>query len=252
MMSRAFAVLLLLAASASAQVNPAVVQRIYVNPPFTGNAASRFAPNTANPENAFVSAAELAIPGRARKEFDKGVEALHKHDLQQARHHFEKAVDLYPTFPSAYNNLGVVFARLGQVDSEREALQNALKLNDHFELAYLNLGRMDIARSNFTDAETVLKKASSLDATDPVALILLAYSELAQGHLAETIAISEKAHLLPKLHAFVHRLAARAYEQQNRIDRAIAELKVSLEEEPTGTRADAARQELKMIEAMQG
>jgi tetratricopeptide (TPR) repeat protein len=251
MMSRAFAVLLLLAGSAFAQVNPAVVERIYVNPPFSGNAVPRFAPNTANPENAFVSAAELAIPGRARKEFDKGVESLHQHDLESARHHFEKAVDFYPTFPSAYNNLGVVFARLGQLDREREALQNALTLNDHFELAYLNWGRMDIASANFTDAETALKKASSLDGNDPVALILLAYSELEQGHLDDTIATSKKAHVLPKPHAFVHRLAARAYEQQNQIDRAIAELKLSLEEEPTGSRADAARQELQVIQAMQ-
>jgi tetratricopeptide (TPR) repeat protein len=251
MMSRAFAVLLLFAGSAIAQMNPAHIERIYVNPPFAESSGSRFAPKGENSENAFVSAAELAIPSRARKEFDKGNAALQKHDFEEARHHFEKAIDLYPSFPSAYNNLGVVFARLGQPDSERDALQTALQLNDHFELAYLNWGRMDIASSNFTDAETMLKKASSLNSSDAVALILLAYAELEKGNPQEVLATREKAHALAKPHAFVHRLAARAYEQQNQFDRAIAELKLSLQEEPTGSRADAARRELQMVQAMQ-
>jgi tetratricopeptide (TPR) repeat protein len=251
MMSRAFAVLLLLAGFAAAQVNPAVVQRIYVNPPLAETSVSRFARSMENSENAFVSASELAIPPRARKEFDKGVEALHKYDLDHARQHFGKAIDIYPKFPSAYNNLGVVFARLGQLDREREALQAALQLNDHFELAYLNWARMDIAERNFGDAEDALRKASSLNGTDPVALILLAYSELMQGQLQGAIGDSQKAHELSKPHAFVHRVAARAYEQKKQLDCAIAELKLSLDEEPTGSRADAARKELQMLQAMQ-
>jgi tetratricopeptide (TPR) repeat protein len=248
MMSRVLAVLFLLVGFATAQANPAVVERIYANPPFAERSGSRFSRTRENPENAFVSASELAIPAHARKEFDKGIEALHKYDLEHARQHFGKAVDLYPKFPSAYNNLGVVFARLGQLDREREALQTALQLNDHFELAYVNWGRMDITEHNFGDAETALRKASSLNETDPVALILLAYSELMQGHLQAAIGDSQKAHGLSKPHAFVHRIAARAYEQQKQFERAIAELKVSLDEEPTGSRADAARQELQMLQ----
>ena len=250
-MSRVFAVLLLLTVSLAAQVNPADRQNIYLNPPLAGASGGRFASSAENPENAFVSASELAIPARARKEFDKGTEALHKYDLEHARQHFGKAVDIYPTFPSAYNNLGVVFARLGQLDREREALQTAIQLNDHFELAYLNWARMDIIQGNFSDAENASRKASSLDSNDAVAIILLAYSELMQGHLQSTIETSEKAHALAKPHAFVHRIAARAYEQQNQFDRAISELKVSLDEEPRGSRADAARKEMQMVQAMQ-
>jgi hypothetical protein len=47
---------------------------------------------------------------------------------------------------------------------------------------------------------------------------------------------------LPNSHpAFVHYIAARAYDQENRREEAVAELQVFLKEEPTGVRADRAR-----------
>jgi tetratricopeptide (TPR) repeat protein len=250
MKSRAFAVLLL-AGSAFAQLDPSNIQRLdMTSVPAPSRTKKSVFSEFGYSQNAVVSVSEFSIPARARKEFDKSNEALRKEDFKLALHRLNQAVSICPEFASAYNNLGVVFARLGDAERERQSLQTAISLNDHFALAYLNWGRMDIGSSNFADAESALRKAVSLDSSDPIALVLLAYSELMQGKLQGTLATSEEAHRLAKPHAFAHRVAARAYEQQNQFDRAIAELKVSLEEEPTGSRADAARQELKTVQAI--
>ena len=249
MKSRVLVMVILLAGSAFAQLDEPRTGRIESIPnpsaELEGNFSSRiYASGT------LVSASNLAIPARARKEFDKANQLLRKQEWSRALQKLNKAVSIDPAFVGAYNNLGVVYAGLGDPVREREALQKAIDLDDHFVLAYVNLGRMDIARADFPAAEAALDKASNLDATDPTALVLLAYAELMQGHLQQTVATSQKAHALGEPHAFAHRLAARALEQEGQVDRAITELTRSLQEEPSGTRADSARKELAIMQSI--
>ncbi len=104
------------------------------------------------PGNAFVSASDLGVPSRARKEFDKANELIGKQDLGQAIQKLNKAISIYPAYAVAYNNLGVIYSRLEDPVREREALQKAISLNDHFALAYVNLGRMNIAAGDFPES----------------------------------------------------------------------------------------------------
>ena len=206
--------------------------------------------NFGGPASAFVSASDLGIPSRARKELDKASELADKQQLAQAVQKLNKAISIYPTYALAYNNLGVMYARLGDSAREREALQKAISLNDHFVLPYINLGRMHMAAGDFPAAETALDKAFTLDPSDPMTLILLSYSQFMDRRFDEAIATSHKAHAVGKPHAFVHRVAARAFEQQRQGASAIAELELFLKEEPPGLRADAARKELEVVKAV--
>lgn len=246
MTSRAFLVVLLLAGCAAAQIDidmaptgTAVLEkRLYSNAGSTGTYSSP----------GLVTVAELSIPLKARKEFDKAVESLRKQDLKQALRELNNAVVIYPAFPGAYNNLGVVYARLGDTEREREALEKAIELNDHFSLAYLNWARMHLAASDYAGADGALCKVANLDPSDPLAIVLLAYSEFMQGRLPEAIANSERAHALEKPHVFAHRIAARAFEQQRQFDRAIGELNLFLKEDPSSSIAESARRELKIVQ----
>jgi tetratricopeptide (TPR) repeat protein len=206
--------------------------------------------NFGGPASAFVSASDLGIPGRARKELDKASELADKQQLAQAVQKLNKAISIYPSYALAYNNLGVLYARLGDSVREREALQKAISLNDHFVLPYINLGRMHMAAGDFPATETALGKAFTLDPADPMTLILLSYSQFMDRRFDEAIATSHKAHAVGKPHAFVHRVAARAFEQQRQGASAIAELELFLKEEPRGPRADAARKELEVVKAV--
>jgi|SRR5579862_2310722 len=197
-----------------------------------------------------VAAADLAVPFRAQKEFDKANELVAKQELTQAIQRLDKAIADYPAYAGAYNNLGVIYARMGDRQREREALQKAISINDHFAPAYVNLGRMDISTGDFSGAESELTKASSLDPTDAMTLVLLTYSEFMERHIDQAIATSSKAHALSGPHAFVHQLAARAYEQKRDAADAVLELEQFLKEEPQGARADVARKELAAVRAI--
>lgn len=202
------------------------------------------------PGSILVSPSDLGVPSRARKEFEKANELMGRRDLPQAIQKLNKAISIYPAYAVAYNNLGVIYSRLGDPVRERESLQRAINVNDHFALAYLNLGRLNIAAGDFPGAETALDKASALDPTDLMTLVLLSYSKFMDRRFDEAIATTRKAHALDEPHAFAHRVAARAFEQQRQRANAIAELELFLKEEPSDPRADAVRKELEIVKAV--
>ena len=199
--------------------------------------------------SALVSASDLGIPARARREVDSAYKLLGKQDLTHAEQKLRKAIAIYPDFAVAYNNLGVIYGRLGDHEREREALQKAISIDEHLAPAYVNLGKVNIAAGDFASAETALNRASRFDPVDPATLVLLAYAELMDRRFDEAVAASRRAHALDKPHALAHRLAANALEQEGQAAGAIAELELFLAEEPTGPRADAARKELAAVRA---
>ena len=196
------------------------------------------------PASAFVSASDLGVPDKARKEFGKATELIARQDFSRAIDHLSKAITLYPRYVDAYNNLAVIYSRTGDRGKERDALLKAIGIDDHCAPAYVNLGRLSIATGDFPGAESALAKAASSDPTNAMTLVLLTYSQFMDHRFDDVIATSKRAHLLQGEHAFAHQVAARAFEQKHEGASAIAELETFLKEEPTGQRAEIARKEL--------
>jgi tetratricopeptide (TPR) repeat protein len=204
--------------------------------------------NTQRPGSPTVSAADLNIPDKAKKEFEKANDLIAKQDWKQAQERLTKAVDIYPKYASAYNNLGVVFGHLGDRAQERASLQKAISINDRFAPAYVNLGKMAIVDRNYPEAENFLNKATALDPNNQT-LVLLANVELMNQHFDEALASCNRAHSIPHdPHALVHYIAARALEHKNDLHGAILELETFLQEEAAGERADAVRKELAALQ----
>ena len=197
-----------------------------------------------------VSASDLAIPSKAQKKLAKARSFSDRRDYKKAIQTLKEAIAIYPAYAAAYNNLGVAYARLGDRDKEREALQKAIGINNHCASAHANLARMDMAASDFASAETELGKATLYDPTDATALSLLTYAEFMNHHFDRAIATSRRAHALSAPHAYVHQVAAQIYEQMDDGADAIAELKQFLKEDPTGERADMVRKELVRVQAI--
>ena len=199
--------------------------------------------------SAFVSASDLAVPTRARKQLERSNELIRKNELQQAIEKLKKAISIYPQYALAYNNLGALYSRLGDRVHENEALQKAVSLNPSFALAYVNLGRMSMKANDYSAAEDAFNKALAFDPSDEITLILLSYSEFMDKSFDAAIVTSRKAHSLEKPHAFAHRVAARAFEQEKQGANAIAELEMFLQEEPSSPRAADARHEIEVVKA---
>jgi tetratricopeptide (TPR) repeat protein len=192
-----------------------------------------------------VSVTDLHIPPKARKEFDKANKAISEQDWPKAMERLNRAIALYPDYSSAYNNLGVVYGHLGKPDQELVSLQKAIGINDHCAPAYVNMARLSIRSESFPEAENLLKQASAYDPANATTLVLLSYVEFKDRHPDDVLATAHKAHTLPQSHAFVHWMAAQALEHDpNQIIERRAELKLFLQEEPTGPRADEARKKL--------
>ncbi|HTC49111.1 MAG TPA: tetratricopeptide repeat protein [Candidatus Aquilonibacter sp.] len=198
--------------------------------------------------NQMITAADLGVPQSAAKEFDKANEFIAKQQWQKAIDHLNRAVELYPGYAQAYTNLGVMYARLGQPEKEREALQKAINANSHFAPAFLNLARLEMRVHNFPAAETDLKQAVSFGVADAASMVLLAQAQLLNLHYEDAIADAHKVHaMFSGSHALAHYIAARACERLKRFPEAVTELKLFLAEEPSGAFAASAKQELAAI-----
>ena len=199
-------------------------------------------PKTVGSKSPMVSASELNVPAKARKEVEKAEEAMSRRDWEKALERLNKAVAIDPQYAAAYNNLGVLYARMNDSVHEREALEKAISLDDHLSAAYVNLAKLCLREKNFPKAEMLLGKAVSVEPSNAENLMLLANAQYMDHHYEAAIASARQAHASSNTHpAFVHYIAARAYDMENRREEALAELQIFLSEEPTGPRADHVR-----------
>ena len=209
-------------------------------------------PKPVSAHSSMVSAADLNVPPKARKELDKANEAMALHDWKKSKEHIDKALALDANYVTAYSNLAVLYAKMDDPVSEEEALKKALSLDEHFAPALLNYGKLSLRQKNFPQAEMLLQKEVALDPDDPGALLLLADSQYMNRHFDAAITSASHAHSASRDHAsFVHYIAARAYQQQNRQQEALAEFQAFLQEEPKGPRADHVRGDIAKIQAAQ-
>ena len=194
----------------------------------------------------FISVTELGVPANAAKEFQKATRLIAKQDWDKAAERIHRGLAIYPNYASGYNDLGVVYSHLGNNAQAREALQHAIALDDHLALAYANLGRLCVVDNDFASAESLLTKAISLETVaQSEELFLLAYAQLTDHHLEQAIQTSRRGHESKSTpHGFLHLVAAKAYEQQNRRSESMAELQSYLSEEPKGPHAEEVRKAL--------
>ncbi len=210
-------------------------------------------PKPLSAQSSTVSASDLNVPEKARKEVDKANEEMAAHNWNKALEHLNKAIALAPQYVTAYNNLGVLYDKMNDIPHEEEALQKAVSLDGHFAPALLNYGKLCLRQKNSLQAETLLQRAASSDPNDTEIVTLLAYAEFMNRHFDAAISNADQAHSSGRDHSsFLHYIAARAYQQENQQQRALAEFQDFLKEEPKGPRADRVRADVaKMQEAQQ-
>jgi hypothetical protein len=195
-----------------------------------------------------VAAVDLNVPKSARKEFDRAVKTMAGRDWTKALQQLTRAISLYPQYAVAYNNIGVVYGHLNDPAHEREALEKAIGLNDHLVPALVNLAKLCFQDKNAARAETLLENARQAEPNNPETMTLLAQAQLLNKHFDAAIATAHTVHALPHQNfAVVHYMAARAFERENRLPDALAELQLFLAEEPNGARADRVRAEIAQL-----
>jgi len=108
---------------------------------------------------------DAKVPAAARKEFDKGVEALAqggKEKTELAARCFEKAVSLYPKFVEARLKLGTAYMDLGEWDKAEHALLATVEVDATAFNALFALGEVYLRRGKLADAEKILLKGLAI------------------------------------------------------------------------------------------
>ncbi|HUR36380.1 MAG TPA: tetratricopeptide repeat protein [Terriglobales bacterium] len=180
-----------------------------------------------------ISAAALNVPPKAESEFDKGVAALRKQDNAQAQKRFNRALELYPRYAAAYNNLGVIAMQEGNPGLGKEFFEKAVKVDDQYAPPYLNLAKV-VATKDYNAAKGLLQKAASLDPSNVETIAILAMLEYETNQLPLALSNARRVHTMPdhERFAFAHYVAGRTLESQKLPREALVEYRIFLKEAP--------------------
>jgi len=110
-------------------------------------------------------------PRDAQMRFVRGVILTELKQPAAAREVFQRLTEEFPELPEPYNNLAVLYAGEGQLDSARAALQMALAAAPNYGTAYENLG--DVYLQMAADA---YQRATALEPGNKQATAKLALS----------------------------------------------------------------------------
>ena len=111
---------------------------------------------------ASVSELDQNIPTKAKREFEKANKALHSGLTDEGIAHLRKAIEIYPGFVMAHNDLGVQLLARGQLEEAAEVLQRAIKLDDKAFNPALNLGMVLVHLHRFAEANQILTRARAI------------------------------------------------------------------------------------------
>jgi len=117
-------------------------------------------------EGTTVSATSLAAPKDARKAFEKGQDAIKKKKWEEAAKSFQKAVDIYPDYATAWYELGRLQAAGGAPDTARISLECALKADPKFAAPYVELASLEVDAKKWKEVASFSDKGIRLDSFD--------------------------------------------------------------------------------------
>jgi tetratricopeptide (TPR) repeat protein len=217
-------------------------------PPGRGNAAR----SHRDPSGPAVSVARLSqsIPKKAAKEFERALSKAKSGQTEQAIQHLQKAIELFPNYYQARNNLGAQYIKLARYDEALPHLLKAVAIDPTGTLPYINLGDLYSQKKEFHKAIDVLNKAIQLDPTAAVGHYRLGQVYYEIGALDEAEKRFRKAcEMEPKQMADARLNLANIYLKQKDYSKVVTELEIYLAENSDSQFAPQAR---KMLEQLKG
>ncbi len=121
-----------------------------------------------------VSARELRIPGKARREFEKGLGRLLKRDPAGSVSHFTKAAQAFPDYYEAYYHVGVAEMSLGHRGEAAQAFQMAIDLSGgRYAWAEFGFGYLLYLEGKPEEAVTIIHRGLEVDGSSAVGYLIL-------------------------------------------------------------------------------
>jgi tetratricopeptide (TPR) repeat protein len=158
--------------------------------------------NRGKKADGMVSVANLQVPAKARKEFEKGSESLEKGHLAEAEKSLQKAIDLYPKFAEAWLRLGDLEQRRKNIEGAMADYQQAINADPNFPLPYLRMAFLSAVTSNWEQTRKLTERLISLDPVSfPLAYFYNAVAEFNLSNMARAETSTLRAESLDSLHS---------------------------------------------------
>lgn len=141
-------------------------------------------------QTAIVSARELKIPDRARREYEEADRKVARRDFDGAMTSLERAVEIEPRFAAAWNHLGTIAYQTRRYKEAETFFRKGIEADGDAYEPVVNLGGVLINLGNFDEAwkfnvEAVLRRPNDALAQSQLGMTYLMLNELdlAEKHL---------------------------------------------------------------------
>lgn len=104
---------------------------------------------------------------KSREIYNKGNGNFDKGNFSQAVKCFKDAISIDPNFIDAFDNLGLTFRQMGNLDSAEFYYNISLKKFPHGTVARTNLGQLYTITKQYDKALYIYKEISEIDSTNP-------------------------------------------------------------------------------------
>jgi tetratricopeptide (TPR) repeat protein len=195
-----------------------------------------------------VSARELAIPQRARDEYEAAQKKLSKADTAAAIVYLRRAVEIAPGFADAWNNLGTIAYHAREYVSAEHYFREALRADPdaypplvNLGGVLLNLGKTDEAWHH--NVYAILKRPADALAQSQLGMTYFTMQkfDLAEKHLLEAIRLDPAHFSHPQL------LLAEVYVRRGSPARAADQLESFLRHHPDWPAAQKLKQAIEVF-----
>lgn len=130
-----------------------------------------------------IKAAEASVPGVARKDYDKALEAMKSGNITLAKNILSNLTQTYPDLSGPHVNLGIIYFRADEIDKAEESFKQALKINPDSAVSLNHLGIINRGKGNFKEAKSNYERA--LDIAPNYAYAHLNYGILLDLYMGE-------------------------------------------------------------------
>jgi len=202
--------------------------------------------------NSSVSAIRLAVPEKARNQYEKACGAFKKKKLTEAEQHARDAIQKYPKYPAAWVMLGQVLQDEKKMDEAHDACSQPITVEPAYLPPYLCLAGLLDREEKWDDLKTLSDRFQGLNLTaDMYANYYrgLAFFHLqnfpdAQKCISKAVDI-DMAHHQPAFNF----LLAQIYGQQGDMADASAQIQQFVKYSPSKQDRDAAKEYLSELQS---
>jgi len=230
-------------AQASAQLDGSSSPLVlYLNPPNT----------TQSKRNSYtVSARELKIPDRARKEYINGLRSMRQNDLAGSVNHFTQAAQAFPDYYEAFYHIGVAETRRGRLEEALPAFQKAIDLSGgNYVWAEFGIGYLLYVEGKTEEAVTTLRRGLEVDANSPDGYTILGMVLLRIDQPDEAEKCAREALLRNPNFAQAYLVLSDAYGRRREYRAQLQSLDSFLKLEPNGADSERVRHARELVQGL--